>query len=231
VTANSTARLGLIAPVDSDLFLSADFTSTFTKLDNAPGIFFVDNYAGLASLAAGTLSPYTGPAWGIPQHGNKVMERDNGAEWYWYNPSGSGVWKRSNSIGLLNSIVQSAPVTTTLKTTGGPTFITSGNFTVPGGRPVHVHLNMGLDNSSGVGGIAIITIKDNGTQIAEYNYRVGSLINVNGANVHAHVYLNSLANNSTHNITAQIRSANISAAVGGAGTSVARVSTLTVHEL
>ena len=223
MTANTTARLALMSPVDSDLFLSADFATTFGKLDAVPGTTIVANYAALTALT-----------WGIPQHGSKVLQADNGAEWYWYNPSGTGAWKRTNSIGLLNYTVQSAPVTTILMASG-PTFITSGNFTIPGGRPVKVHLNMGLDNSSSQTSIVIITLKDNGTQIAEYNYRVGSSINAAGDNQHAITYLNAplgtIANNTTHNITAQIRSANLSAGLGGHGTSVARVSTLTVHEI
>jgi hypothetical protein len=213
-----------MSPVDSDLFLSADFAATFAKLDSVPGTTIVANYAALTALT-----------WGIPQHGSKVLQADNGAEWYWYNPSGTGVWKRSNTIGLLNYTVQSAPVSTVLITSPGPTFITSGNFTIPGGRPVHVHLNMGLDNSSGLSGIVIVTLKDNGTQVAEFNYRPGSSINGAGDNQHAHLYLNTpavpIANNTTHNITAQIRSATLSAGVGGHGTSVARVSTLAIHEV
>jgi hypothetical protein len=212
-----------MSPLDSDLVQSSDFASTNAKLDSTPGTTMVNNYAALIALT-----------WGTAQHGSKVLQLDNGAEWYWYNPSGVGSWKRSNTIGLLNYTVQSAPVSTTLLS-GGPTFITSGNFTIPGGRPVKVHLNMGLDNSSGVGSIVIISLKDNGTQIGEFNYRAGSSINNIGENEHAIIYLNTpaipVSNNTTHNITAQIRSAGLSAAVGGHGTSVARVSTLTVHEV
>jgi hypothetical protein len=90
---------------------------------------------------------------------------------------------------------------------------------------------MGLDNSSGVGGIVIIDIFDNGSQLVELNFRAGSYINGAGANEQADVYLSGLTNNSTHNISAKLRSANLSAAVGGQGTSAARTSVLNVYEI
>lgn len=216
MTANSTPRLGLMAPVDSDLFLSSDFNTTFTKLDAVPGTTIVANYAALTALS-----------WTSAQYGSKAIQLDNRAEWMWVTP---GSWVRTNNIGELAYATQSAPITTIVTTAGGgPTFITTGNFTAPGGRNLRVHLNMGLSNSASQTGIAIITIYDNGTQIDEFNYRAGALINNQGNNQHAFSRIVP-ANNSTHNISAKQRSA-ISTAPGGGGSTLTAASRLQVIEV
>jgi hypothetical protein len=210
-----------MSPVDSDLFQASDFATTFGKLDAVPGTTIVPNYAGLPTT------------WGIPQHGSRVLQADTGAEWFWYNPSSTGVWKRTNSLGLLSLTTQGAAVSTTLHAAPGPTFITSGNFTAPGKRALHVHLDMGIDNSSGTNGIVIITLLDNGVQIDENIYRTGLVVGTlsTGTSFQAHAYIQNPTPASTHNITAQIRSASLAQSSGGGGTSVARTSTLAITEL
>jgi hypothetical protein len=222
VTATSTPRLGLPAPVDSDLFLASDFNAAFTELDNVPGVTIVTNYAALTALT-----------WGTAQHGSKVIQIDNGAEWYWYNPSGVGSWKRSNCIGMINYTIQSAPVSTSV-TTGGATVLDTGNFTLPGGRPVMIDVQLGLDNTSGLSGQAIVLVNDNGSLVASGVFRPGLATGNTGTLESIRWVLNSpahpVANGSSHRITVQIRSSAQSAGNGGQGTTSSRTGVIAVYE-
>jgi hypothetical protein len=80
-------------PSQTDLFDPADIAHTFTILDGVPGVTPIANYAALPTNLTSA------------QHGSKYLQLDNGAEWYWYQPSSGsgGVWKRSNSIGQLGA--------------------------------------------------------------------------------------------------------------------------------
>jgi hypothetical protein len=210
-----------MSPVDSDLFQSADFSATFGKLDAVPGVTIVANYASLPAT------------WGLNQHGSKVIQADNRAEWMWYNPSGTGQWIRTNTVGLISKTIQPTPITTTLTTSPGAVFVTSGNFTAPGGRALRIDLDMGIDNSSGASGIVIINVRDNGTQIAEYNFKPGVYISSGGVWVQATAFLasNTFTPGSTHNISAYVRASTGAVGVGGHGTSAARQSILSISEV
>lgn len=206
-------------PVDSDFFKSVDYNATFAILDAIPGTLPVANLAALQALT-----------WGTAQHGTRVLQLDNGAEWYWYNPSGAGVWKRTNSVGLLSSATQSADVVTTL-TSNGPTFIQTPTFTAPGVRMLRVDLRVGLDNSSGQNGIGVVTIYDNGTSLLDWNIRAGSYINGNGVGFLNSVFITNPTAGSSHQISARIRSAIGSVGNGAGGTTSSRYSVLTVTEV
>lgn len=206
-------------PVDSDFFKSGDYNATFQILDALPGTLPVANLAALQALT-----------WGINQHGTRVLQLDNGAEWYWYNPSGVGVWKRTNNVGLITSATQSADVATSL-TSNGPTFITTPTFTAPGVRTLRVDLRVGLDNTSGLNGIGIVTLYDNGTSLLDWNIRAGSYINGNGVAFLNSVFISNPTAGSSHQISARVRSASGSTGNGAGGTTTVRYSVLTVTEV
>jgi hypothetical protein len=206
-------------PVDSDFFKSVDYNSTFQILDAVPGTLPVANLAALQALT-----------WGTAQHGTRVLQLDNGAEWYWYNPSGAGVWKRTNNVGLVTSAIQSADVSTTLTSTG-PTFIQTPTFTAPGVRTLRIDLRVGLDNTSGQNGIGIITLLDNGTSLLDWNIRCGSYLNGNGVGFLNSIFIANPAAGSTHQVSARVRSAIGSVGNGASGTTVVRYSVLTVTEV
>lgn len=58
----STTRLGLKTPVDSDPFLTLDFTNNYQTIDSYPGVFV---------CTSGTL-----PSWGAAQAGQMVFQSD-----------------------------------------------------------------------------------------------------------------------------------------------------------
>jgi hypothetical protein len=206
-------------PVDSDFFKSADFNSTFQILDAMPGTLPVANLAALQALT-----------WTSAQHGTRVLQLDNGAEWYWYQPSGAGVWKRTNSVGLINNTIQSSDVSTSL-TSNGPTFIQTPTFTAPGVRALRVDLRTQLDNTNGLNSIAVINIYDNGTNLVTWNMRVGSRIDSNGTGFFNTGFILNPTAGSSHQISARVRCSSISSANGGQGTVTVRYSALTVTEV
>lgn len=206
-------------PVDSDLFEASDFASSFTILDQTPGVATVANYGALTALP-----------WGTAQHGRQVLELDNGALWYWYNPSGSGVWKRSNNVGLLAHVTQSAVVSTTATTGNGILVVQSGNVVVPGVRAIHISVRLGLDNSSGLGSQVLVSLTDNGALIYDSVFRAGTFISGSGNTAMLDFYTSG-ANNSTHNYAVYIRSAAGSTSIGAGGTSAARVCMLNISEV
>jgi hypothetical protein len=139
LTANTTPRLGLMSPTNADPFTPDDFAATFGILDAKPGITPVANYASLpANLTTN-------------QHMSMYVQVDNGAMWYWYQPSSGspGSWKRANSIGLLGSTSQNSNIsTTTTNPSAGPTLM-SLTVTAPGGRPIRISVDCrSLQNNS-----------------------------------------------------------------------------------
>ena len=206
-------------PVDSDFFKSGDYNSTFQILDAIPGTLPVANLAALQALT-----------WGVNQHGTRVLQLDNGAEWYWYCPSGVGTWKRTNTVGLLTSATQSADVSTTL-TSNGPTFITTPTFTAPGVRALRVDLRPQVDNTSGLNSIAVVNIYDNGTNLVTWNIRCGSYIDGNGTGSFLSTFIANPTAGSSHQISARVRCSGVSSASGGHGTTTMRYSVLTVTEV
>lgn len=208
-----------MSPVDSDFFKSGDYNATFAILDAIPGTLPVANLAALQALT-----------WGANQHGTRVLQLDNGAEWYWYQPSGGGVWKRTNSVGLITSATQSADVSTSL-TSNGPTFISTPTFTAPGVRALRIDLRPQLDNSNGLNSVCTVNIYDNGTNLVTWNIRCGSRIDNNGTGFATSALIANPTAGSSHQISARIRSSSLSAGSGGGGTSTVRFSVLTVTEV
>lgn len=136
MTATNTPRLALPNPVDSDTFQTSDFSGAFTKLDNTPGFTMVNNFASLPT------------GWTTAQHGSVVIQLDNGAQWQWYQPSGGGVWRRINSLGVLSTVAQATTAQTTTTSPGVQAVTTS--VTVPGGRYIRMSfVPLSLESSYG----------------------------------------------------------------------------------
>lgn len=137
MTASKTARLGLMSPVGSDAFVTADFSQTMAILDANPGVLPVAN-------AAARPTTYT-----AAQHGSQVYQTDLNIVWSWYQPNSgvTGQWVRVGNTGYLGQFANSGTVaTSTTAYANGPT-ITSGTITVPGGRPILVLVSWDrLDN-------------------------------------------------------------------------------------
>jgi hypothetical protein len=112
-------------PVGSDNFDITDFENTNTILDQSPGTLIVPNQA----------SRPTG--WGVNQNGRRVMQADQGIEWWWNQPSSTtpGKWQRVSPKGWLSGTsiggVVSSPSTAAVT-------VASLTVLVPGGRPVLV---------------------------------------------------------------------------------------------
>ena len=217
-TAATTARLGLMNPVDADTFKVADYADTFQILDAIPGTYPVANSTERQALT-----------WGSAQHGTRVLQLDNGSEWYWYWNGSSGAWKRVNCIGLMQFVQQSNPVSTVSSI--GTTFIETPGFTAPGIRALRVDLRVGIDNSNGLDGIVEITLKDNNISIYFWNVRAGSYINSNGTGFLMSCFIRNSNVDQPHQISALVSSMNISQSSGGYGTSTVRNSLLTVTEV
>lgn len=210
-----------MSPVDSDVFTSADFSTTFGKIDAAPGVAKVANYSALTTLGAG---------WGVNQHGRFVLQLDNGALWYWFDPSGSGSWKRANSTGLLAKVVQNADVSSSATSGNGILVVQSGNITVPGGRYLDLNCTLGLANSTGAIGMVSVNLVDNGSNIKEFVFKVGTQNTGQGNSQSFDWYVNPSAN-SVHNYGVYIRSVSGSTSNGAGGSSTAKTSVLNVIEV
>jgi hypothetical protein len=131
MTASKTPRLGLMNPVGSDAFVTADFAQTFGIIDANPGYAIVPN-------AASRPTGYT-----TAQHGSLVYQSDLNIMWSWNQPtSGSaGAWRRVGNAGLLGSSAASGLVTTTTTTYTSGVQVAALTVTVPGGRPIQVAIN------------------------------------------------------------------------------------------
>ena len=147
MTGKLTPRLGLMAPVNADVFTPDDFTDTFTKLDNAPGVTMIDS---LGALPTGLTNA---------QHGSLYLERDNGALWMWKQPTtgSTGSWMRANNIGNIATVGMPAAMAWTSEFR-----FLSLNFTVPGGRWVGIKLFIPLIWVTSPHGICITQIHFNG---------------------------------------------------------------------
>lgn len=123
-TASKTPNLGLMNPVGSDTFDITDFSNSMLIIDQNPGILTVANQA----------SRPTG--WNANQHGRRVMQADQGIEWWWNQPSSSvgGLWSRVSPKGWLAGTFHGGSVA---GTTSAVT-VASLSVLIPGGRPVQV---------------------------------------------------------------------------------------------
>lgn len=217
-TAATTPRLGLMNPVDADLFKASDYADTFQILDAVPGTYPVANSTARQALT-----------WGANQHGSRVLQLDNGSEWYWYWNGSSGSWKRVNSVGLMQFVQQTSPVSTV--STSDTTFIQTPTFTAPGVRALRVDLRVGVDNSNGLDGIVKITLADNNVSIYFWNIRAGSFIGSNGTGGLISCFIQNPSVDQSHQISARVACIAVSQASGGYGTSTVRNSVLTVTEV
>lgn len=146
-TANSTPRLGLMQPGNSDTFDPNDFDNTFGILDAKPGISFVANYASLPTNLTQA------------QHGSPYMQLDNAALWSWYQPSSSpGSWRRLNSLGLLANPVASGNVVTSTNDPASAPTVCSASITPAGGRSLLVLGFSGLTNVSAAGHAGVLSL-------------------------------------------------------------------------
>lgn len=140
MTASKTPRLGLMNPVGSDAFITADFSQTFGVLDANPGVPVVAN-------AASRPTSYT-----TAQHGSMVFQADQGIIWSWNQPtSGSvGAWQRVGNKGFLGQAVNTGTVSTSTTTYANGAVVVSLDVTVPGGRPILVLMSWDiLSNTNG----------------------------------------------------------------------------------
>lgn len=206
MTANTSPRLGLMLPTNTDPFTPTDFVTTFTKLDGTPGVTPVANLAGLpAGLTAS-------------QHGSLYVQLDNQALWMWHKPtSGStGVWKRVNSLGLLSSATMNTTINTTANTDGAAPTLLSATAIAPGGRSILALAHMaGVQNSNSAGATStFLTL--NGTSVA----RAATTDGGTGASSFSAIsyLLPNPAAGTSMTFAFKMRTANVS---GGGGTSTA----------
>jgi hypothetical protein len=124
MTASKTPNLALMNPVGTDPFTTTDFSDTFTKLDNVPGVQVVANYASLPT------------GWSAVNHGRFVWQADLNIMWIWNQPSSSvaGVWQRFGNYGLLASAINATQVNATqVNWTAAPVAV-QVTAMIPGGR-------------------------------------------------------------------------------------------------
>lgn len=125
VTASKTPNLGLMYPVGSDQFDITDFENTFTTLDQNPGTLTVANQAARPT------------GWTANQHGRRVMQADQGIEWWWNQPSSgvAGQWTRIAPLGRIGGNYTGGAVSCN---DTNPIPVVSATVLIPGGRPVMV---------------------------------------------------------------------------------------------
>jgi hypothetical protein len=229
MTANHTARLGLMKPVDTDIPTAADFSDTFQKLDDQPGTKIVANWAAVQAYSTSFASP-------TAHHGEQVIQMDNLARWVWVCPSGSGAWQRVNSIGLLDQPVQSADVTSTATTGNGALVLTSNPITYPGKRPIRIDLLLSADNDNSNGnGMAYLNLMLDGSPIKSAILRVGGKYGENGTRGTDQFLswwiLNPAVNDGPHTFGFRIRAVAGTIANGAQGTVASRNAILTITEV
>lgn len=158
MTANTTPRLGLMSPTNADTFTPDDFAATFGILDAKPGITPIANFASLPSNLTAA------------QHMSMYVQVDNGAMWYWYQPSASpGVWKRANSLGVIATAAQNSNISTTTTNPALAPTVMQATVNAPGGRyiAVEVDLRSLTNNSSACAGVGSLWL--NGGLVVEHS--------------------------------------------------------------
>lgn len=160
MTVNTSPRLGLMLPTNADVFDPNDFVNTFNILDGKPGLTIVANYASLPS------------GWTTTQHGSECIQMDNLAKWVWYMPSSGtpGVWKRTNSSGVLGQGSMPSYTSTTATTIGAAPTLGTVTVVAPGGRMLMIFVEYGaILNTLGEFDVAAFV---NGTevQLAQVNH-------------------------------------------------------------
>jgi hypothetical protein len=142
-------------PASGDNFTLSDFDDTFQKLDNAPGVTPVANYAAISALAA-TLT--------TSQNNSIYLQADNGSLWQWVKPgAGAGSFRKINTTGLLRSVTQAATVTTTTTDPAAAPSMVSTTFTMPGGRAIGLLFQHHTVANSGSFGYSYVALYINNT--------------------------------------------------------------------
>lgn len=143
MTATQTPKLGLISPVNTDQFSTAEIAQTFGILDSNPGVLGVANQAS---------RPNT---WTHLQHGRTVRQLDQGIDWWWDKPDSgtTGVWRRLGSKGVLWSQGNGSSISSATTTyTAGATIIQTPSVRLPGGRRTRISVLWDtMGNTAGVG--------------------------------------------------------------------------------
>lgn len=231
MTASKTPNLGLMNPVGSDPFVTADFADTTQKIDKVPGVQVVPNEA----------SRPTG--FSAAQHGRQVWQADLNVMWVWYQPSTSisGVWKRVGCLGHIASANNPAWVNTTQVNWSSAPTVVSANVMIPGGRHCMIVYTWQALQNTKAGQCRLIALH-NSNYVAEWQ-KNGFPTNVNGViggpagtgtEGGTHIYFrNSSATQEQVNIQMRIASKD-PAVVGsywGGGTTSIMWATLDVYEL
>lgn len=178
MTANTTPRSGLIQPGNSDYFDPADFATSFGIIDNMPGFKLVANYGSLPTNLT------------VAQHGSPYLQLDNGAAWFWYQPSNApGSFKRFNSLGLLSSVQAAGNISTTATTAVSAPTVASTTITAPGGRSIEVYAHAGCTNLTSLSHGSILSLWVNNVMVKEAQ-TTGSQYGVSDEAVIRHVIVN-----------------------------------------
>ena len=158
MTANTSPRLGLMLPTNSDPFTPDDFSQTFGKLDAVPGTTPVANYASLPSNLTAN------------QHMSCYIQADNGAEWYWYQPSSGspGVWKRRNALGVIATASQNSNISTTATNPSLAPTIMTATVLAPGGRYICVAVDMRSVQNNSSACVGVTSLWLNGGLVVEH---------------------------------------------------------------
>jgi len=219
-----------MSPVDSDVFTASDYATTFTKLDNQPGVKIVANYTALTAYSAGFSVPTN-------HNGEVAVQVDNGAMWYWKCPSGSGSWIRANSIpGHLLQTTQPSDVSTATKTGNGSAIWPSPTtITCPGGRPIRIDVNVNCDNDkTGGDGVVVLNLMVDTTAVRTMYVRPGNSFkdqtDSSGPSFGTDQFISYFMSTNpgdTHQFNLRIRSG---AGPNVSGTATARNAVLTVRE-
>jgi hypothetical protein len=210
-TASTTSKLGLMYPVDSDLFESSDFEQTMTILDGRPGVQTVGNYA---SLPTGLTDA---------QYGLLFMDGSNRSLWMWAGVANGG-YIRANSMGILSIAYQGSDVaTTTTVQASGPTLATL-TFYNPGGRYLRFEVSPQALLNDGTAHAVGIDFWLDGALVAERGIQCGTPQG-NAPSI-SFVYP-PLTNNTNHTFRVSMRATNGS---GGTATSKAGLQAM-VYEL
>lgn len=158
MTATNTPVLGLIQPVGTDEFKTAEFASTFLTIDSNPGIFKVANQAS---------RPTT---WNQNQHGRTCRQMDQLIDWVWWQPTSgdTGVWKRISPKGTLHTQTNSGSVSSSTKVyTSGATVIQTPSIIIPGGKRIRVDCQWG--GCGNTAGIAMVSYWENSSLIYTFS--------------------------------------------------------------
>ena len=168
MTGKLTPRLGLMAPVNADVFTPDDFTATFTTLDNTPGVSMVDSYGALPTGLTNA------------QHGSLYIQRDNRAMWMWSQPTAgsAGAWLRPNA-GMLGAVSMAAGVQTSSQANNGVPLMTCGPVTTQGGKWIGITAHCISVLCSSPDGVSMMQLNLNGANIqrswigSSRNYNIG----------------------------------------------------------